>query len=107
MERNSVRVELFPAHYNHLIMSARRRELGLSIRAIARLIKCRHNTITEVFRGRASSKKVYPVAQVLGMDWAMIHDLSLSESDYRRAVLSDTLQGAHLIAPQRAVSNST
>lgn len=82
-----VRDELFPAHYNHRLMDWRRREMGLSIRAIARLLKCRHTSMMEVFHGRASSKVVYPVARVLGLDWAKVHDLSLRESDYPHAVV--------------------
>lgn len=107
MTLNSVRDELFPAHYNHFLMDWRRRQLGLSIREIARLMHGRPDTITDVFRGRASSKTVYPIARLLGLDWAMVHRLTLSEEDYPLAVHAGIPQGAHLIAPQEAVSNST
>lgn len=60
----------------------------------------------DVFHGRATSKSVYPVALFLGLDWAKVHELTLSESEYPHAIRIDTSRGAHLIAPAEAVSNS-
>lgn len=103
MERLNVRDELFPAHYNHFLVDWQRRELGLSKRAVARLIGRRHSSVNNVFRGRASSELVYPVAQVLGLDWAKVHDLTLVESDYPHCIRADLLRGAQLIAPTETV----
>lgn len=87
-------------------MDRRRRELKLSKRRIARDLSARYATVRDVFRGIASSKKVYPVAQRLGMSWAKVHDLTLLESDYFLALQPGLYEGAHLIAPQTEVSNS-
>lgn len=106
MELNSAHGALFPAHYNHLLMDWRRRELGLSIYAIAELINLRYHTIRAVFQGVASSKSVYPVAELLRLDWAIVHDLTLrNESDFNAAA-GVAVRGAHLIAPEQEVSNS-
>lgn len=107
MTHNSAHAELFPAHYNHLLLDWRRRELKLSKRAISRLLRFHHSVVTDIFRGLSTNKTVFPVALYMGLDWAKVHDLNLAEEDYPSAVLNGSLQGSHLIAPQEAVSNST
>lgn len=107
MALNKVHGERFPAHYNHHLMNWRRNALGYSMRAIARLLGYHHAVMQDVFHGRATNKTVYPVALFLALDWAKVHDLTLSTpDDFESAVLVGA-SGAHLIAPQEAVSNST
>lgn len=43
-------------------------------------------TVRKVFMGKATSKKAYPVSQALGLDWSMVHNLELKESEFHLAV---------------------
>ena len=92
----------FPNHYNHKIFRWRRNELQWSYPVITARCGLHKNTLRQVFRGLAGNKTAFKVAQVLGLDWAMVHELDLPEEKYNRAVLN----GAHLIAPTTVVSNS-
>ena len=106
MPRNSVDLQQYPARYNHLFMDWWRRQLNLSIRGIARDLCAREATVADVFRGIATSKKVYPVAEHMRMDWAVVHDLTLVEEDFPGVFKQVFPEGAHLIAPTIVVSNS-
>ena len=107
MEQTLSPPQEFPGCYNHPLLDWRRRRLNLSTNAIARFIGGSRNNVEAVMRGCASSKKVYPVAQFLGVDWAKLHDLELTEPDYPSALRNDPSRGAELIAPAYSFSNST
>jgi hypothetical protein len=102
MEQNSGPSQHYSAYYNRHLLAWRRDLLGLSNRKLAELIPANRQSVRAVFRGMASYKTLYPVAAFLGLDWAMLHSLTLSEPDYPLAVRA----GAHLIAPKQAGSNS-
>lgn len=80
----------------------RRDTLDLSNRKIAELTGLDRRAVGAVFRGTAPYKVVYQVAQLLGLDWAMVHSFALIEDDYRLAVR----RGAQFIAPQATTDNS-
>jgi hypothetical protein len=80
--------------YRNDLMEWRRRLLGLSAAAIARETGIYETTVRAVFKGKATSKQVYPVSKVLGLDWAQIHNLELKESDFHLAVTNGN--GSHL-----------
>lgn len=96
----------WPALYNHRLLSWRKRELGLTNVLLAKLTGFSRDTIREVFAGTASSKSVFPVTRVLGLDWAIVHDLALPEEQFHLAIRNGQLRGSQLIAPQRASGNS-
>lgn len=76
----------FPGFYRHDFMRHRLEELGWSEREAARRAGVHFTTIQQVFAGKATSGKVFPVSAVMGMDWMALHDLAASE--YHRAVLN-------------------
>ena len=76
----------FPNLYRHDILEARRLEIGMSQRAVAREAKINMETVKNVFKGRAKGDKVYPVAKVLGLDWREIHNLKLKKSEFHLAL---------------------
>jgi hypothetical protein len=102
MSQNSIPRPHYSVHYNCGLLAWRRKALGLSKRRIAELIPANRNSVQAVFRGMASYKTLRPIADLLGLDWAMLHRLNLPEDDYPLAVLS----GAHLIAPAEVACNS-
>jgi hypothetical protein len=67
-------------------MDKRRIELGLSLNEISRQTKIPLESTCRVFVGRATSKKVWPIANFLKMDWPQLHNLELSETDFCLAV---------------------
>lgn len=78
----------FPNAYNHEVMEARRIELGMSQRAVARKAKINMETVKTVFKGRSKGDKVYPVAKVLGLDWREVHNLKLKKSEFHLALVN-------------------
>lgn len=102
MSPNSIPAQHFSAYYNIPLLRWRRDRLGFTNRRIAEHTPANKDSVCAVFRGAASYKTVFIVSEFLGLDWAMVHRLTLSEQDYPLAVLS----GPHLIAPEQVVSNS-
>lgn len=88
MARNLADTQLFPAHYRHDLLEWRRGELEIGLREAARRSGINHETIRDVFQGRATNKAVYPVAKALGLSWAMVHDFDLQPDDFHLAVLN-------------------
>lgn len=86
MEQNSNPDRHYSAYYNHHLLAWRRDRMGLSNRKIAELLPANRQSVGAVFRGLASYKTLYPVAEFLDLDWAMLHSLTLSEPDYPLAV---------------------
>lgn len=94
MALNSVLLNRFPAFYNHEMLTWRRLQLGLSVRQVSKAISGRETTVQQVFKGTVvNARQVFPVARYLGLDWAMVHDLALSESHYHLAVLAPLPDG--------------
>lgn len=91
-----------PAYYNRHLLIWRRESLGLTSKRMTELMPTNRESLRAVFRGIASYRTVYAVAEFLGLDWAMLHSLTLSENDYPLAVR----RGAQLIAPASVVGNS-
>lgn len=53
---------------------------------VSKRAKIHYRTAGKVFAGRANNRKAWPVAKVLGLDWAMLHDLSLKPDQFHLAV---------------------
>lgn len=68
--------------------------MGISIQETARRTGERFSTVRKVFMGNATGKKAYPVAKVLGLDWAQVHNFDLKESEFHLAVTNGN--GSHL-----------
>lgn len=73
-------------YYRHDLMEWRRRLLAIPMTEIARQTGMRVATVSFVFKGKASDKKAYLVAKVLGLDWAQVHNLELKESEFHLAI---------------------
>ena len=88
MRRNLVAdiSDRFPGYYRQDIIKHRCAELGLSGLKTAKLAEINRETIRDVLAGKASSKKVWPVANVLGLDWAQLHNFELKPSEFHLAV---------------------
>ena len=91
---NSAQLAHDSAYYNRELLIWRRSQLGLKIVDVSRLLGIRVTTVSEVFRGRATNKHLYPVAHFLGLDWAKVHELDLKEPDFPSAVRNSHSQGA-------------
>lgn len=87
MTQNSAQAKRFPAYYRHDLLTWRRKELGLRVRDAANKSGVNRETARRVFRGTATSKHVYLVAQSLSLDWPQVHNLKLKTSDFHLAVL--------------------
>lgn len=87
MKRTSAITKRFPALYRHDVLDAERKIKDLSYESIAKELGMRTGTVSAVFKGIATPRKVYPIAQFLGVNWATLHDL---ESDFHLAVLNRT-----------------
>lgn len=106
MEQNSNDTPLNSAHYNVSLFKWRRGQLGWTNTKITGLLNVCERTVYVVFKGQAKYQSVRAVADLLGLDWALVHDLTLPESHYHLAVRHSIDQGAHLIAPSNQTDNS-
>lgn len=89
MARNHAVPPQHSAHYyRHDLLTWRRKQLGLSMREIARRVGIHNDTSREVFRGMASGRLAYPVVKLLGLDWAQVHNLKLKKSEFHLAVVN-------------------
>jgi len=102
MQQNTVAArKKFPSFYRQDWLTRRREELGLSEREVARLAGIHYSTAQQVFAGKATGTKVYPVCMALGMDWIMLHDLKPPASEYRRAVVNGGSRSSSVRKPGR------
>lgn len=85
MKRYSAYVKRFPALYNHLVMDEVRLNKGWSISEVARRSKQPFENVRNAFLGKAKNQTVYPVCEVLGIDWLQIHNLDLKRSEFHLA----------------------
>lgn len=60
----------------------------------ARNANVNRETIRKILRGQASGKAAYPVAEALGLDWAMVHNLELKKSEFHLAVVKNGAKAA-------------
>lgn len=89
MARYSASDERFAAfYYRNDLLTWRREQMGISIQEVGRRTGERFQTVRQVFRGKATNKKVYPVAKFLGLDWVQVHNLKLKQSEFHLAVLN-------------------
>lgn len=89
MRRNLVDADIstqFPGLYRPDILRERIKDLGISKLEAARRANVKPETLRRVLAGKASRKTVWPVSQVLGLDWSMIHNLDLKLVDFHLAV---------------------
>lgn len=90
MAQNSVNEKPYSVrydqHYHVALMNWRKERLGLSLQEVARRTGEPFQTVRQVFRGKATNRKVYPIAVFLSLDWAQVHNLELEESDFHLAV---------------------
>lgn len=89
-------------YYRHDIMEWRRRLLGISVAEVARRVNIRVETVYQVFLGKATNKKAYPVCLALGLDWAQIHNLSLTERNFHLAIMGDDNGTSHSLGEDGA-----
>lgn len=59
-----------------------------SKRRVAAELQMNLQTVRRVFNGTASQKQVWPIAGYFQLDWSKLHDLSITPSQYHRAVLN-------------------
>lgn len=78
----------FPGFYRHDFMRRQLEDLGWSEREAARRAGVHYFTAQQVLAGKATGKTAYPVCVAMGMDWTVLHDLTLPATEYRRAVLN-------------------
>jgi|SRR5688572_31415891 len=74
--------------YNLPLLHAFRESRGLTVNGTGTAIRMNPDTVSKVFKGKASRKQVWRVATFLGCDWALLHDLNLPQSEIDRAVLN-------------------
>jgi hypothetical protein len=86
MRRNSDITKRFPNLYRHDLLDWALYEQRLTRADVARLAKIHYRTTGKVFEGTANNRKVWPIAKVLGIDWAMLHNFDLKEVDFHLAV---------------------
>lgn len=79
MKRDSAKSISFPNHYRHDLLRKAAWEQRLSASEVSRLAKINPRTVGVVFEGKANNRKVKPVADVLGIDWTVLHNLDLSQ----------------------------
>lgn len=96
MKRNTDIRNRFPGYYNHLILieCLKRMTPRPSKRRVAADLEMNSETVRRVFRGTASQKQVWPVAEYFHVDWAKLHDLAIAPSQYRRALLNGNARSA-------------
>lgn len=99
MKLNSALAVRYPAYYNHELLVWRKQRLKLTVRQVAKMVGGYSTTVEKVFQGKATSKMVFPVVQALGLDWALVHDLTLPEIQYHQAVLPPHMAATPLIPP--------
>lgn len=92
MKRNIALAKRYPAYYRHDLLNQRREQLGLTVRQVWQLSGVKENSTRRVFKGTATSKQVYPIAEFMNMKWKAVHDFdipdNLSPSEFRRVVLN-------------------
>lgn len=93
MKRNIALAKRYPAYYRHDLMNQRREQLNLTVRQVWQLCPgVKENSTRRVFKGTASSKQVYPIAEFMGMKWKAVHDFDIPDDltpvGFRRAVLN-------------------
>jgi hypothetical protein len=86
MKQNSDIAIKFPNLYRHDLLKWAAWEQRLSQREVSQRAKINPRTAGVVFAGRANNRKVWPVANVLGIDWAALHNFKLKESEFHLAV---------------------
>lgn len=86
MKRNPVNLNRFPGYYRQDFLQKQREKLNLKIEQVSEGSGVKLDSTRRVFLGEATSKQVYPIAEFLNLDWSMLHDLTLPESDFHRAV---------------------
>lgn len=80
--------------YRQDLLVWRRKQLGISIQETARQSGELFESVRRAFLGKATNKKVYPVAKFLCVDWSLLHKLDLKESEFHLAVTNGN--GSHL-----------
>lgn len=90
MAQNSADEKLYSGlqHYHYELLDWQRKQRGWSIQEVARRTGEHFQTVRQVFKGNATNRKVFPVANLLNLDWAQVHNLSLEEEDFHLAVLN-------------------
>lgn len=85
MKRYSAYNRRFPAFYNHRLLEWQRLQKGWSISEAARRCKEPFENVRNAFQGKAKNQTVYPLCQVLGIDWMQVHNLDLKTSEFHLA----------------------
>lgn len=87
MKRNSVQSSRNNGHYYNLdLLDWCRETAELTVHGVAVKLGMNRDTARQVFKGKASYKHVWKVAQFFNLSWRDLHDLDLVEFD--RAVLN-------------------
>ena len=75
MKRDSGIQNRYPGYYNHLKLEKARVASGLSLREIAVKSGVKLDSTRRVFLGEAHQKQVWPIAQLLKVNWSELHDI--------------------------------
>lgn len=94
MRRNFDITKHFPNLYRHDRLREAAEQQGLSLLQISGLAGVAYGTTRKVFAGKANNRKVWPVAKVLNVDWAVLHDLKLDEDRIHLAVAKNGRKAA-------------
>jgi hypothetical protein len=77
MKRNSGKQNRFPGLYRHDKLENQRIEAGLTIKEVSAKSGVKLDSTRRVFLGEAHQKQVWPIANLLNVDWSELHDLTL------------------------------
>lgn len=77
----------FPGLYRDDLIRFRMKDLGWSQLETCKKAKIHPYTLQRILTGQATSKKVWPLAKFLGLDWAQLHNFKLKESEFHLAVV--------------------
>lgn len=90
MRRNSGKQNRYPdrLYRDDLLRECLDRSDFSSAYALAKHLNLNTDTTYRVFNGKASHKQVWPIAKFFGVDWSLLHDLTLSSDEFHRAVLT-------------------
>jgi hypothetical protein len=89
MKRNSGKHFRYDGLYrDDLLRECLERSAFNSAYALAKHLGVNIDTTYRVFNGTASHKQVWPIAEFFGVDWKLVHDLTIPSDELHRLVLA-------------------
>ena len=77
-------LKVFPGLYRQDKIQERIEDLGWNKFQTCLRLNVQPQTLNRVLKGKAVSKTVWPISQALGLDWAELHNLKLTESEIKK-----------------------